>query len=198
MAAFYSWAAAFAELSARDLTAGCQLTLVWAFLAVSNACAEESLRVGAATADITPPTGYPMWGYAARHNAACTGVLDPLKARAVVLANASTKLAIVSLDLGRAPVRESTRSIRDRLKVDGITDIMLVASHTHHGPVLELDTWPNPKTPYTRTLEEKLVRGGPSGRSCRAARPLGNRRRRKRHSIVTGNRSGRMPPSIAR
>jgi hypothetical protein len=98
-----------------------------------------------------------MWGYAARHDAACTGVLDPLRARAVVLNVGTTKLAIVSLDLGRAPVRSSTQSIRDRLKADGITDVMLIASHTHHGPVLELDTWPDPKSPYTRTLEEKLV-----------------------------------------
>ena len=27
---------------------------------------------------------------------------------------------------------------------------MLVASHTHHGPILELDTWPDAKHPYTQ------------------------------------------------
>jgi neutral ceramidase len=32
-----------------------------------------------------------------------------------------------------------------------------VGSHTHHGPVLELDTWPKPEKPYTRELEEKLI-----------------------------------------
>src|SRR5262249_41899478 len=31
------------------------------------------------------------------------------------------------------------------------------ASHTHHGPVLELDNWPDPKKPYVRELERKLA-----------------------------------------
>ena len=30
----------------------------------------------------TPPTGFPMWGYAARHDKPSVGVLDPLFARA--------------------------------------------------------------------------------------------------------------------
>jgi neutral ceramidase len=157
MVTFYSWTAAFIQLSARQLTMSCHLAIVSWLLVAPRVNSAEVFRVGAATTDITPPAGFPMWGYAARHDAACTGVLDPLKARAVVLAVDSTKLALVSLDLGRAPVRSSTQAIRDRLKADGITDVMLVASHTHHGPVLELDTWPDPKTPYTRTLEDKLV-----------------------------------------
>jgi hypothetical protein len=119
--------------------------------------AAEPMRAGAAAADITPPVGFPMWGYAARHDGPSTAVLDPLKARAVVLAVQSTKLAIVSLDLGRPPTRSSTQSIRDRLRADGITDLMLIASHTHHGPILELDTWPDAKAPYTRILEDKLI-----------------------------------------
>src|SRR5207253_1288469 len=32
----------------------------------------------------------------------------------------------------------------------------LVASHTHHGPVLETETWPTPKSPYVRKLEKKI------------------------------------------
>src|SRR5205085_1987059 len=35
--------------------------------------------------------------------------------------------------------------------------LLLVASHTHHGPVLELDSWPKGDKPYTRQLEDKLV-----------------------------------------
>ena len=117
----------------------------------------EELRAGAANADITPPTGFPMWGYGARKDAPCDGVLDPLLARAVVLAVGDEKLAIVSLDLGRAPTRAVTAAIRERLRGAGITHLFLGASHTHHGPVLELDTWPQPEKPYTRELEEKLV-----------------------------------------
>ena len=56
-----------------------------------------------------------------------------------------------------APHRESMKRIRDALKSASFTEIFLVASHTHHGPVLELDTWPSPEKPYTRELEEKFV-----------------------------------------
>lgn len=134
------------------------LTLISvSFLIVTPAYAGKTLLVGAATTEITPPVGYPMWGYAVRHDSPSTGVLDPLKARAVVLRAGDVRLAVVSLDLGRPPTRASTQSIRDRLRADGINEIMLVASHTHHGPLLELDTWPDPKSPYTKALEDKLV-----------------------------------------
>ena len=118
----------------------------------------EPLKVGAARVDITPPTGFPMWGYAARHDEPSTGVRDPLFARAVVLSAGKNVLAIVSLDLGRTPTREGMKNIRKQLKdATGIQTVFLVASHTHHGPVLELDNWPGKEKPYVRTLEEKIV-----------------------------------------
>jgi neutral ceramidase len=115
------------------------------------------LTAGAARADITPPVGFPMWGYSARRDAPCQGVLDPLRARALVLAAGGEKLAVVSLDLGRAPTRATTAALRARLEQAGIRHVMLVASHTHHGPVLELDTWPDRQNPYTKQLEHKLA-----------------------------------------
>jgi hypothetical protein len=118
--------------------------------------AAEPLMAGAARADITPPVGFPMWGYGARHDAPSQGVLDPLQARALVLAAGGEKLAVVSLDLGRAPTRATMASLRARLEGAGIRHVLLVASHTHHGPVLELDTWPDRQNPYTRQLEHKL------------------------------------------
>src|SRR5256885_9786287 len=44
-----------------------------------------------------------------------------------------------------------------RSKPAGIEHIFLVASHTHHGPVIELDNWPSEKTSYVRELERKLA-----------------------------------------
>ena len=117
---------------------------------------EAGLQAGAAKVAITPPVGYPMWGYAARHDAPSVGVLDPLFARALVLAAGDRRIALVSLDLGRAPHRQSMAVIRTRARAAGIDSIFLVASHTHHGPILELDDWPNPKLPYTRRLEEQV------------------------------------------
>jgi hypothetical protein len=99
-----------------------------------------------------------MWGYGARKDSPSVGVLDPLKARAVVLAVGDERLAIVSLDLGRAPPRESFARIVKQLKdKKGPHDLLLVASHTHHGPVLETDDWPTPKDSYVSQLEKKLV-----------------------------------------
>jgi hypothetical protein len=126
-------------------------------VAVLPAQGAEVLRAGAATTDITPPTGYPMWGYGARHDAACEGVLEPLHARALVLEVGQERIALVSLDLGRAPTRSSTEAIHARVKQEvGIAHLFLVASHTHHGPVLELDNWPDVRKPYVRQLEQKL------------------------------------------
>jgi hypothetical protein len=133
------------------------LLILPCLLLVPACLAAEPLQAGAAMADITPPIGFPMWGYAARHDAPSVGVLDPLKARAVVLAAGQQRIALVSLDLGRAPTRQSTAAIRARVKADaGIDHVFLVASHTHHGPVIELDTWPTAKDSYVRGLEQKL------------------------------------------
>src|SRR5438552_716727 len=104
----------------------CTLAIVPARLAA------DDLQAGAARVDITPPTGFPMWGYGARHAAPSKGVLDPLQARAVVLAAGEQRIAVVSLDLGRAPTRKSTEAIRKRVKAAGIEHLFLVASHTHH------------------------------------------------------------------
>lgn len=132
------------------------IALVALILAAKPATA-AGFEAGAATADITPPTGFPMWGYASRKDKPSDGVLDPLMARALVLKAGEGKMALVGLDLGRAPTRDSMTRIRTALKKDGFTEIFLVASHTHHGPVLELDSWPTPEKPYTRELEEKLI-----------------------------------------
>jgi neutral ceramidase len=115
------------------------------------------LHAGAAVTDITPPVGFPMWGYGVRHDQPSVGVLDPLKARALVLTAGKERIAIVSLDLGRAPTRQCMAVIRKKIKeAADIEHVFLVASHTHHGPVIELDNWPTPEKSYVRQLEEKL------------------------------------------
>jgi hypothetical protein len=77
------------------------LIFVLAVLLSSPQLKADELRAGAASVDITPPTGYAMWGYAVRKDQPSLGVLDPL--RALVLAAADKRIALVSLDLGRAP-----------------------------------------------------------------------------------------------
>src|SRR5262245_18392588 len=123
----------------------------------SSSVAAQELRAGAAKIDITPPTGYAMWGYGARHDAPSVGEIDPLYARALVLSAGSECIALVSLDLGRAPMRQSTPAIRSRVKEEaGVDHLFLVGSHTHHGPVIELDNWPKGQKSYVRELADKL------------------------------------------
>ncbi len=131
--------------------------------------AAESLQAGAATADITPPVGYAMWGYAARRDQPSVGVRDPLRARALVLAADKKRIAFVSLDLGRAPTRSSMETIRKRAKSVGIDTVFLVDSHTHHGPVLELDNWPSKEKSYVRQLERTI--GDAMGNAAKALQP---------------------------
>jgi hypothetical protein len=116
------------------------------------------LTAGAAVTDITPPIGYPMWGYAKRHNKPSEGVIDPLQGRALVLDCDGERLVIVSLDLGRAPTRQSMARIRERVRAQtSIEHLFIAATHTHHGPVIETDNWPDPAHSYVRELESKIA-----------------------------------------
>ena len=127
------------------------------FLTLGTATAEV-LEVGAHTVDVTPPIGLPMWGYGDRHDDLSTGVMDPLQANALVLAVGKSKLAIVGLDIGRAPTRQSMAKIRQVIKEKaGIEHCFIVGSHTHHGPCLELGKVAGPAGEYVRSLEEKIA-----------------------------------------
>jgi neutral ceramidase len=105
----------------------------------AQAADSADFRVGAADKDITPPPGIPMWGYGARHDMLSRGALDPLMAKAVVIAAGDDKVALVGIDLGRGPTEAMMKTIRaeiaDKAK---IKNVLITGSHTHHGPVIEL------------------------------------------------------------
>lgn len=133
--------------------------LVLAALAfvTSSAAKAAELRAGAAGIDITPPQPLTMWGYASRRDAPATGTRDRLKARALVLHAGENRWLIVSLDLGRAPTKAGMARLRQRLAPLSFNHILVVASHTHHGPLLELDDLPDPQNPYNRFLETRIA-----------------------------------------
>lgn len=123
------------------------------------ACADR-LCAGAASADITPPVGTPMWGYGARAAYSQSerwtnqrshwvdtdlyakalflrseGVHTRLRARALVLTNAAgVKLALVQTDLG-AVTAELHAAVAAEIAGLGITRdfLLLSATHTHGG-----------------------------------------------------------------
>src|SRR5499427_4722623 len=138
--------------------------LILAGLADAQTQAPE-FKAGVARRDITPKEPVPMWGYGARHDALSTGTLDPLQATALVILAGDQKLAIVGLDLGRAPAEHSLQTIRQRIKAEaGIEYSFIAGSHTHHGPVLELTDEPgkgrgrfDAALRYYREMEDAIV-----------------------------------------
>src|SRR3954454_1225837 len=100
-------------------------TLLVALSLPAAAVSADQLKAAAASCEITPPSGFPMWGYAARKDAPSLGALDPLKARALVLDVGDERLAVVSLDLGRPPTRDHTAAIREKVKAVGVGHVML-------------------------------------------------------------------------
>lgn len=106
-----------------------------------TAVSADTFNVGFAKRDITPSASVPMWGYGKSNRSGnmSTGMLDPLYAKAVVIATPSGKLAIVGLDLGRAPLESMGDRIRGTIRDQaGIDFALMVGSHTHHGPALEV------------------------------------------------------------
>ncbi len=102
-----------------------------------SSVANPRLVGGAAEVDITPPVGMPLWGYAARSGPS-RGILDPLFARVLVLEVGAQRLALVTLDLGRPFGPASLESLRAAVrKSSQISHVLVVASHTHSGPVVQ-------------------------------------------------------------
>src|SRR3954463_12894920 len=132
------------------------------------AAARADLRAGGAAADITPPIGTPMFAYTARSKianpehlatapelfadpdpnlyaksfVASRGIHTRVLARALVLRQGATKLALVQADLGGLPYA-LTQSVLDRIRSTGIDGdhLLLSATHTHSstGPIWPLD-----------------------------------------------------------
>ena len=103
------------------------------------AASQAEFKAGFAKIDITPQKPCPMWGYGDRHDALSTGTLDPLYAKALVIQAGGDKLALVGLDMGRSPTEAMMGRIRKAVKeTSGVGYLMIVGSHTHYGPVIEL------------------------------------------------------------
>lgn len=99
-----------------------------------TASAADSLRVGVAEADITPPVGFPMAGY--YHERLAEGTIDPLKAKVIVFRYAHAESALVVCDLiGIAT--DLSQAIRKRAsEKTGIpaAHIVISATHSHTAP----------------------------------------------------------------
>jgi neutral ceramidase len=100
----------------------------------------EELRVGAVAESITPPAGIPMAGYYSERGA--KGVHDELQAKAIVLETGGATAALVALDLITTPrdlVEDARREIERVAGIHG-SSVMISATHSHTGPVLDLNS----------------------------------------------------------
>lgn len=123
------------------------------------------LRAGWAKREITPDPGYGLSGYAARHQAS-TGVLDPLYVRVILLEQEQTRAAIVLMDVLLISSRWADhlrRTISGKLNVPA-EFVIVAATHTHSGPILDMHPFdfsggfyePNLEQ-YIRKLEDIVV-----------------------------------------
>jgi neutral ceramidase len=95
------------------------------------------LRIGAAEMEITPPIGYRMAGYFDER--VSTGIHDPLHAKAIVLQEGKTQLALVFCDLVGLSLNVTTnaRALASRQTGIPVTNIVICATHTHTGPLFD-------------------------------------------------------------
>ena len=118
--------------------------------------APAQLKAGVGRAEVTPPVGGRMYGYGARGDNVSTGVHDPLMAKALVLDDGATRLALVTLDLGSFP-EANTAAVKAGVQgTAGIEHVLLVASHSHSTGVFD-DAFPNAEEPYPRRVELRII-----------------------------------------
>jgi hypothetical protein len=133
----------------------------WLVVSLMSLCAllpaeglAADISAGVARADITPPVGYPMGGYAARQGPSAS-VHDPLYATALVLKSDGVTVAIVSCDLRSFPSERVVTAARERKLAD---HVLIAVTHNHSGPLTwEDQTWPGPDRSWFAEAERKIL-----------------------------------------
>ncbi len=109
-------------------------SLVLLILHVFCPAGQAVLRGGCSKVNITPPLGIPLIGSKGQPS---DDILDELYAKALVLNDGNTTIAIVSADLLYTPLEEITNPVRETIKEKtGIPEqnVLICATHTHSGP----------------------------------------------------------------
>src|SRR3989442_10811714 len=106
-------------------------------LAAQPASQADSLQIGAAEIDITPPVGHRMAGYFDERLA--TGIHDPLKAKAIILQQQKEQIALVFCDLVGVSLTVTTNARAQASQKTGIpfSNIVICATHSHTGPLFD-------------------------------------------------------------
>jgi hypothetical protein len=121
------------------------VALALGIVSAASASAVE-FKAASAKADITPVGSVDLWGYSDRSGPA-VGTHDPLFAKVLLLDDATHRIALVTLDLGRTFGVESMELVRHRVRDSAhIEQVLFFASHTHSGPFIN-DRYPSGKRP---------------------------------------------------
>ena len=106
----------------------------------------------------------PMWGYGARHDRLSEGVLDPLRAKALVIQARVSEAGHRRAGPGPGPTPAMMERIRAAVAPRGIAQVLICGSHTHHGPVIELTDQPgfgkgkfDDAVAYARELPDRII-----------------------------------------
>lgn len=117
----------------------------------------SALRAGFAAIDITPPLGVYLAGhFNARQS---VGIHDPLTAQVILFERGEERLALIGTDLIGIPA-ELTALVRDRLQQAlGLPGerVMLWATHTHAGPIMNQGGSESRNEEYFQVLAAKLA-----------------------------------------
>ncbi|MHC4110850.1 MAG: neutral/alkaline non-lysosomal ceramidase N-terminal domain-containing protein [Planctomycetota bacterium] len=95
---------------------------------------QAALKGGCEKVNITPPLGIPLIGSKGKPS---DDIIDELYAKAMVLNDGNTTIAIVSADLLYTPLEEITNPVREIIQEKtGIPEknVLVCATHTHSGP----------------------------------------------------------------
>ncbi|MFA9477766.1 neutral/alkaline non-lysosomal ceramidase N-terminal domain-containing protein [Phycisphaerales bacterium AB-hyl4] len=110
------------------------------------------LRAGAAELDITPWLGIAIAGYFIPRKA--EDIHDPLRAKALVLDDGRTRLAMVVLDLlglGRADVQAIRAQVAEATDI-AADCVMVTCTHTHTGPAVRQPGEPEREDAYVQWM----------------------------------------------
>jgi hypothetical protein len=110
------------------------VSLVLLILHIFCPAGRAALKGGCAKVNITPPLGIELIGSKGKPS---DDIIDELYAKALVLNDGNTTIAIVSADLLYTPLEEITNPVRRIIKEKtGICEqnVLICATHTHSGP----------------------------------------------------------------
>ena len=115
------------------------------------------LTAGFSKVCISPPVGAPLAGFAAREGVS-QGIHDDLFARAVVLVNQETAVALVSVDLLALSsdfIKRVRKNIQQAIGISAEA-VMIASTHTHAGPVT-ITTFFNPDESLDSSYMDSLA-----------------------------------------